>query len=66
MSGTTPALLSEYSDICTIDTSNDEGKKLRLVFLFSEALFALLSLKYIKLTEKERKEILEDLKTFLL
>lgn len=65
------SILKEFQDwyslsLNSIDTSNDEEKKLRLVFLFSEALFALLSLKYIKLTEKERKEILEDLKTFLL
>ncbi|MBL3519146.1 TetR/AcrR family transcriptional regulator [Aliarcobacter lanthieri] len=64
-------ILKEFQDwyrvsLNSIDTNNDEGKKLRLAFLFSEALFALLSLKYIKLSEEERKEILEDLKNFLL
>lgn len=50
----------------SIDTNSDEGKKLRLAFLFSESLFALLSLKYIKLSDTEQKEILKDLKSFLL
>ena len=64
-------ILKEFQDWYTtsldsIDTSNDEGKKLRLAFLLSEALFALLSFKYIKLSDKEQKEIFEDLKNFLL
>ena len=50
----------------SIDTSNDEGKKLRLAFLLAEGLFSLLSLKYMNLTNDEQKEIFEDLKTFLL
>lgn len=63
-------ILKEFQDWYTtsldsIDTSNDEGKKLRLAFLLSEALFALLSFKYIKLSDKEQKEIFEDLKNFL-
>ncbi|WP_418179579.1 TetR/AcrR family transcriptional regulator [Aliarcobacter lanthieri] len=64
-------ILTEFQDWYTtsldsIDTTNDEGKKLRLAFLLSEALFALLSFKYIKLSDKEQKEIFEDLKNFLL
>ena len=50
----------------SIDTNTQEGKKLRLAFLLSEGLFSLLSLKYINLSDKEQKEIFEDLKTFLL
>ncbi|MCT7912088.1 TetR/AcrR family transcriptional regulator [Arcobacter lacus] len=56
-----------YSDsLKSIDTNTQEGKKLRLAFLLSEGLFSLLSLKYINLSDKEQKEIFEDLKTFLL
>ncbi|MDN5093867.1 TetR/AcrR family transcriptional regulator [Aliarcobacter butzleri] len=50
----------------SIDTNTDEGKKLRLAFLFSEAMFTLMTLKYINISPKEQKEIFEDLKTFLL
>lgn len=50
----------------SIDTNTDEGKKLRLAFLFSEAMFTSMTLKYINLSDKEQKEIFEDLKTFLL
>ncbi|WP_258238774.1 hypothetical protein [Arcobacter sp. CECT 8985] len=49
-----------------IDTNTDEGKKLRLAFLFSEAMFTAMTLNYVKLSQKEQKEIFEDLKTFLL
>ncbi|WP_419768360.1 TetR/AcrR family transcriptional regulator [Arcobacter sp.] len=54
------------SALGSIDTNTDEGKKLRLAFLFSEAMFTSMTLKYINLSEKEQKEIFEDLKTFLL
>ena len=50
----------------SIDTNTDEGKKLRLAFLFSEAMFTLMTLKYINISPKEQKEIFEDLKNFLL
>ena len=50
----------------SIDTNTDEGKKLRLAFLFSEAMLTLMTLKYINISPKEQKEIFEDLKTFLL
>ncbi|QKF68455.1 transcriptional regulator, TetR/AcrR family [Arcobacter venerupis] len=50
----------------SIDTNTDEGKKLRLAFLFSEAMFTSMTLKYINLSDKEQKEVFEDLKTFLL
>lgn len=64
-------ILTEFQDwynisLKSIDTNSNEGKKLRLAFLLSEGLFALLSLKYINLSDKERKEIFEDLKSFLL
>ena len=56
-----------YSEsLNSIDTNTDEGKKLRLAFLFSEAMFTLMTLKYINISPKEQKEIFEDLKTFLL
>ena len=54
------------SSLKSIDTNTEEGKKLRLAFLFSEAMFTLMTLKYINLSDKEQKEIFEDLKTFLL
>ncbi|RXJ96369.1 TetR family transcriptional regulator [Malaciobacter molluscorum] len=50
----------------SIDTNTDEGKKLRLAFLFSEAMFTAMTLNYVKLSQKEQKEIFEDLKNFLL
>lgn len=53
------------SSLDSIDTNTIEGKKLRLSFLFLEGLFTLVSFKYIKLDDKEKKEILEDLKRFL-
>ena len=50
----------------SIDTNTDEGKKLRLTFLFSEAMLTLITLKYIDLSDKEQKDIFDDLKKFLL
>ncbi|RXJ66200.1 TetR family transcriptional regulator [Halarcobacter ebronensis] len=54
------------SALKSIDTNTDEGKKLRLAFLFSEAMFTAMNLNYVKLSDKEQKEVFEDLKTFLL
>ncbi len=47
-------ILKEFQDWYTtslnsIDTSNDEGKKLRLAFLLSEALFTLIIFKIYKI-----------------
>lgn len=53
------------SALKSIDTSTEEGKKLRLAFLFSEAMFTAMNLNYVKLSDKEQKEVFEDLKTFL-
>ncbi|MGB5920072.1 TetR/AcrR family transcriptional regulator [Arcobacter sp.] len=54
------------SALQSIDTSTDEGRKLRLAFLFSETMFTSMTLNYINLSDKEQKEIFEDLKIFLL
>lgn len=50
----------------SLDINTSKGKKLRLAFLLSEGLFILFSFKYIDLDEKEKKEIFDDLKNFLL
>ena len=54
------------SALKSIDTSTEKGRKLRLAFLFSEAMFTAMNLNYVKLSDKEQKEVFEDLKTFLL
>ena len=52
--------------LVSIDTSSEEGKKLRLALFFAEGFLSLLSQKYLDLSNDEQKEIFEDLKTFLL
>ncbi|RXJ89500.1 TetR family transcriptional regulator [Arcobacter sp. CECT 8983] len=54
------------SALKSIDTNTEEGRKLRLAFLFSEVMFTAMNLNYVKLSDKEQKEVFEDLKTFLL